>query len=525
MNKTLLESAQHAKAWPFEIARKILKQNPVIPQKGYILLETGYGPSGLPHIGTYCEVIRTKMVQNALKTLSDIPTKIIVVSDDMDGLKKVPDNMPNSQMLEKHLQLPLTAVPDPFEMYESYGEYMNAQCREFLDRFDCEYEFKSATDLYKKGIYDEFLLKTLENYDKIMKIMLPTLGEERQKTYSPFLPICPETGRVLYVSIIQTNIDKGTITYVDDDRKKEVVIPVTGGNCKLQWKPDFGMRWAALDVDFEMYGKDHFANAQIYSSICKVLGGKIPEQFCYEMFLDDEGKKISKSKGNGITIGEWLKYAPIESLSFYMYQSPRKAKKLFFDVIPKSVDEYIIFMFNFHNSSPEEQINNPVWHVHDGHVPEHNVYGLTFNLLLNLACACNPENKDVLWGFIYTYAPDASPDNDLFLDKLVGYAVRYYEDFIKPNKTYKVPSKEDAKILSEIRNNLEKMDKNEDPKNIQSVFYNAGKESHYDNLREFFKMVYETLLGQAQGPRLGSFVRLYGIEKSIALIDSALKTM
>ncbi len=513
----------HSKSWPFELARNILKTiNNKLPEKGYVLFCTGYGPSGLPHIGTYCEVVRTKMVQHAFETLSGMPTKLMVISDDMDGLRKIPGNIPNATSLEQHLQKPLTAVPDPFGIERSYGEYMNAQCKEFLDKFGFEYEFKSATDLYKNGVYDQFLIKMLKKYDEIMNIMLPTLGEERQKTYSPFLPICPYTGKVLYVPITDIDVEKATISYIDESTQKEVIIPVTGGHCKLQWKPDFGMRWAALDVDFEMYGKDHLANSKIYTKICKTIGGKAPAQFFYEMFLDEEGKKISKSKGNGITIGEWLTYAPIESLAFYMYQSPQKAKKLFFDVIPKSVDEYISFIQKFHNSSDEEKTDNPVWHVHFGNVPSHNLYGISFNLLLNLACACNPEDKHVLWGFIKQYASEATPENSLLLDELSTYAVRYYEDFIKPNKKYKKASPEDIQLLEIIKKDLQNLDSDCDAEDIQKVFYHVGKNSQYENLREFFKMVYEVLLGQTQGPRLGSFVKLYGIDRTIQMIDSVI---
>jgi lysyl-tRNA synthetase, class I len=517
----LASIANDSKAWPFELAKDILKRdNNKLPEKGYVLFGTGYGPSGLPHIGTYCEIVRTKMVQNAFEALSDMPTKLVVISDDMDGLRKIPDNVPNAEMLQSNIQKPLTAIPDPFGTDKSYGDHMNSKCKEFLDKFEFEYEFKSATELYKSGVYDKFLLKSLAQYDRIMSIMIPTLGEERQKTYSPFLPICPRTGRVLYVPIIDRDLEAGTVTYIDEETKEKVTIPVTGGHCKLQWKPDFGMRWAALDVDFEMYGKDHLANSKLYTQICRLIGGKAPAQFCYEMFLDEHGKKISKSKGNGITIGEWLTYAPIESLSFYMYQSPRKAKKLYFDMIPKSVDEYVNFVTKFHESSDEEKLNNPVWHVHNGKVPKHDLHGISFNLLLNLACACNPEDKSVLWGFIKQYFKGASAKDSPLLDKLADYAVKYYEDFIKPHKVYRKPTKEDVALLQDIKIKLQEIGSDVNAEEIQSIFYKAGKESHYENLRDFFKMIYEVLLGQPQGPRLGSFVLLYGIEKTKQLIES-----
>lgn len=505
-------------AWPFEEAKGILAriQNQ-LPAKGYVLFETGYGPSGLPHIGTFCEVARTVMVQNAFRLISDIPTKLFVVSDDMDGLRKVPDNLPNQELIRDNLGKPLTSVPDPFGTHESYGHNMNARLTSFLDHFGFEYEFKSATILYKTGVLDEYLLKALKKYDAIMDLMLPTLGEERQATYSPFLPICPRTGQVLYVPIVRRDEIAGTITYLDNNQ--EVTTPVTGGHCKLQWKPDFGVRWAALDVDFEMYGKDHLANSVLYGGICTIVGGNPPRQLCYEMFLDHEGKKISKSKGNGISIDEWLKYAPTESLSFYMYQSPRKAKRLHFDVIPKSVDEYLTFLQKFFNEEKAAQLSNPVWHIHNGNPPKLELFGVSFALLINLACACNPSDKSVLWGFITKHAPDATPDSAPYLDELVDHVLRYYKDFIQAKKQYRTPTDSDRKILAEIVTVLTQIDRKSDAQEIQNAIYLVGKNSHYPELKDFFQAIYEILLGQSQGPRLGSFIDLYGIDETIKLIN------
>lgn len=515
------EFALENNSWPFEEARGILEKiQHKTPKKGYVLFETGYGPSGLPHIGTFGEVLRTIMVKHAFSLISDIPTRLFVVSDDMDGLRKVPDNLPNTRMIEENLGKPLTSVPDPFGTHQSFGHHMNARLRGFLDHFNFEYEFKSATDLYKNGVLDEYLLKALAKYDDIMALMLPTLGEERQATYSPFLPICPKTGKVLYVSIIKRDVQAGTVTYIDDG--EEVTVPVTGGHCKLQWKPDFGVRWAALDVDFEMYGKDHLANGPLYSNICKAVGGTPPRQLFYELFLDEEGRKISKSKGNGITIDEWLTYAPTESLSFYMYQSPKKAKRLYFDVIPKNVDEYLTFNNKFFEQNEAEQLSNPVWHIHNGNPHKIELFGLSFALLINLACACNPSDKSVLWGFITKHVAGANPTDAPYLDLLVDYALRYYNDFVKPKKQYKTPNESDNKILEEIISTLEALDKNADAQQIQNALYLIGKSSHYGDLREFFQTVYEILLGQSQGPRLGSFIALYGIDETIKLIRGVL---
>ncbi len=418
-----LQIAAQAKSWPFIEAMALEKRyGKTPPAKGYVLFETGYGPSGLPHIGTFGEVARTSMVRAAFQRICDIPTRLICFSDDMDGLRKVPENLPNQDAIAANLGKPLTSIPDPFGTHASFGAHMNAKLCEFLDHFGFDYEFKSSTATYKSGEFDTTLLKLLENYQKVMDVMLPTLGEERQQTYSPFLPVSPRSGKVLLAKVVETRVDKGTIVYREEDGTLEEV-PVTGGHCKLQWKPDMGMRWAALGVDYEMYGKDHLTSADLYSAICKIAGGTPPNQYCYELFLDEKGQKISKSKGNGITIDEWLRYAPQESLAYYMFQSPRKAKRLYFDVIPQQVDDCLTFLEKYAAESDEvKKLDNPVWHIHGGCPPKPES-GLKFSLLLNLASVCNPHDKSVLWGFISRYMPEASPETCPFLDRLAGYAV------------------------------------------------------------------------------------------------------
>lgn len=519
-----LEKALASKAWPFVEAAKILKRiDGKTPKKGYVLFETGYGPSGLPHIGTFGEVARTTMVRNAFKTLApEIPTKLFCVSDDMDGLRKVPDNLPNPKMITENLGKALTAIPDPFETHESFGAHMNNRLCQFLNTFNFEYEFKSATDLYKSGIYNDKLIEALKKYQQIMDVMLPTLGEERRKTYSPFMPLSPKTGKVLQVPTLGIDIDAATITFEDEDGTK-CETSVLNGNCKLQWKPDFGMRWAALDVDFEMYGKDHFTNGPIYSRICNILGGKAPEQFMFELFLDDKGEKISKSKGNGLTMDEWLRYAPTESLAYYMYQNPRKAKRLYFDVIPKAVDEYLSFLDKYTQQQPdEERFNNPVWHIHSGNPPRPES-PLTFALMLNLASACHAEDASVLWGFIHNYAPDATPENSPHLDEMAKHSICYYQDFIKPNKKYRKATDKETEALHGLVKALKEMPKDSSANDLQNQVFAIGNEHKFENLRDWFKALYEILLGESQGPRFGSFIKLYGIDETITLIEKALK--
>ncbi len=514
------ETALASKAWPFEEARRVLKRyEKAPPEKGYVLFETGYGPSGLPHIGTFGEVARTSMIMRAFREISDIPTKMICFSDDLDGMRKVPGNVPDQEMLQEHLQKPLTSVPDPFGTHASFGHHNNAMLRRFLDTFGFEYEFYSATEFYRSGQFDTILLRAAERYDDIMKIMLKSLREERQQTYSIFLPIHPETGRILYVPMKNVDAAKGEITF-DDADGREWTLPVTGGNVKLQWKPDFGARWAALGVDFEMYGKDHSTNTPIYDGICRVLGVRPPEHFTYELFLDENGQKISKTSGNGVSIDEWLTYASTESLSYFMYQKPKTAKRMYFDVIPKAVDEYHQQLRAYATQDEKARMNNPVWHIHGGNVPESNLI-VPFAMLLNLASVASAEDKETLWGFVRRYAPDATPETHPDLDAAAGFAVRYYNDFVKPTRQFRAPTEEERAALVELRDALAVYDGPVEDEALQSVVYAVGREK-FDPLRAWFTALYEVLLGASQGPRFGGFIALYGVAETIALIDSAL---
>ena len=515
------ETALASKAWPFLEAQKILDRlKGTVPEKGYVLFETGYGPSGLPHIGTFAEVARTTMVRKAFEILSDIPTKLLAFSDDMDGLRKVPDNVPNKDLLAANLEKPLTQVPDPFGTHDSFGHHNNARLRAFLDQYGFVYEFASSTDYYTSGRFDAALLAVLANYDKIMGVMLPTLREERRRTYSPFLPVSPASGKVLQVPLLATDAAAGTVTYRDEGGE-EVTQPVTGGQCKLQWKVDWAMRWHALGVDYEMSGKDLIDSVKHSSAICRILGSRPPESYSYEMFLDEEGRKISKSVGNGLTMEEWLRYGTPESLSFYMYQSPRKAKRLYFDVIPKATDDYYTFLNKYREQDEQQRFANPVWHIHHDTVPEIDL-PVSFALLLNLVAASNSEDKQVLWGFISRHFPGVAPENHPELDHLVGYAVAYYHDFVRPAKKYRTASAEEAAAMTALRNELQQLPADSSADDLQNLVYEIGKTHGFSQLRDWFKALYEVLLGQSQGPRMGSFIQLYGIAETIALIDRAL---
>ena len=517
----LPETAMMSKAWPFEEARRVLKRvGGKVPKKGYVLFQTGYGPSGLPHIGTFGEVSRTLMVRRAFEAMSDIPTRLISFSDDMDGFRKVPGNLPNQEMLAEDLNLPLTKVRDPFGTHDSFAAHNNARLCEFLDSFGFDYEFASSTEYYKSGKFDEMLLIALARFDKIMEIMLPTLGAERQATYSPFLPVSPKTGHVLQVPTLERNVEKGTITYEEPDGER-IEVPVTGGHVKLQWKPDWGMRWAALGVDYEMSGKDLIDSVTQSSKICAALGARPPVSLSYELFNDEEGQKISKSKGNGLTMEEWLTYAPPESLQYFMYQKPKTAKRLFFDVIPKAVDEYHQQLRAFPAQDLKAKLANPVWHLHGGNPPESKMV-VSFAMLLNLASVSAAHNKDALWGFIKRYAPDASPKTHPDLDAAAGYAVKYYHDFVAPAKVYRAANERERAAMLDMLGRLQAWDGPADGDALQTMVFAVGKEHGFEPLRDWFKALYEVLLGASQGPRFGGFIALYGVDETVALIEKAL---
>ncbi len=528
-----------ARAWPFEEARRLIKRLEKLTggEEKTVIFETGYGPSGLPHIGTFGEVARTSMVRHAFELLTEgrRKTRLICFSDDMDGLRKVPSNVPNQELLHASLEKPLTTVPDPFDKFESFAHHNNAMLREFLDRFGFAYEFISATEAYKSGQLDETLLKMLKAYDKVMDIILPTLGPERRATYSPFLPISPRTGRVLQVPMVECHPRKGTIVYIDPETGEKVETSVTGGAVKCQWKADWALRWTALGVDYEMAGKDLIESVQLSSRICKALGGTPPEGFNYELFLDDRGEKISKSKGNGLTIDEWLRYASPESLSLFMYQKPKSAKRLYFDVIPRAVDEYLQLLAAYPRQDERTKLDNAIWHIHHGNPPAANV-PLTFALLLNLVAASNADDKDVLWGFIRRHVKGVSPQTHPLLDEMAGYAVRYYSDFVKPRKMYRQADEVEAAALRALADALAAASQEATAEELQGILYDVGRSvPRYQDLNAkgttperpgvsnaWFNAIYEVLLGEEKGPRFGSFIEVYGISETRALIEKAL---
>ena len=516
------ESLDKTGAWPFVEAKKMLRERKTfIEKKGKITLQTGYGPSGLPHIGTFGEVARTSMMVNALNQISDFPTEIITFSDDMDGLRKSPDNVPNQKLLNENLHKPLTQVPDPFEKFNSFGEHNNEMLKNFLDSFKFKYKFQSSTSLYKSGFFNSTLKIILENYEGIMNIIIPTLGKERQKTYSPFLPICPDTGHVLEIPVLEIDKEKSRIVF--DNNGKKLEVSILDGNCKLQWKVDWAMRWYALDVDFEMYGKDLIESAILSTKIINLIGKKNPSGFAYELFLDEKGEKISKSKGNGITIDQWLEYASPESLSLYMYQNPKRAKKLYKEIVPKAVDDYLDCIEKSKKQNELQLLMNPAWHVHNGNVPQEDMI-MTFSMLLNLVETSNADSKELLWKFVKKYKQDISEKNFPIFDGLVSYAIKYFNDVIKAQKKYKTPSESERLALQALVKTLEKCTDDMSPEDIQTLIYSTGKENGYaENLRDWFKLIYEVIFGDENGPRMGFFISFFGVNETKELLMNKLK--
>jgi lysyl-tRNA synthetase, class I len=511
-----------SKAWPIAEAAKLLERVTLRPPaKGYVLLETGYGPSGLPHIGTFAEVFRTTLVRQAFARLSDLPTRLFAFSDDMDGLRKLPENIPDAERIRPFLQRPLTAIPDPFGTHESYGHHMNARLRAFLDDFGFAYEFVSATECYRAGRFNRVLLQVLERHDAIRDVVMPYLGADRQATYSPILPVCPRSGRVLQVPLVECRVDAGTVVYRDEETGDLVEVPVTDGHCKLQWRADWALRWAALEVDYEMYGKDLIDSVKMSGAICRVLGATPPEGFSYELFLDEAGHKISKSIGNGLTVEEWLTYGTKESLKLFLYNAPKKAKRLHFDVIPRHVDDYFGLLERYRGQDEAERLSNPVWHLHDGDPPAARP-PIAFGMLLNLASVVNAEEPQALWAFVGRYAPDATPEGSPELDALVRHALAYYRDFVKPKKAYRLPSDQERGALDDLRAVLAGFDATSPAEAIQHEVYEVGKRHGFSDLRAWFRALYAILLGQDEGPRFGSFVSVYGVEETRRLIETAL---
>ncbi len=515
------DDVRAAKTWPFQEAKALEKRlERTKKTDGPVVFETGYGPSGPPHIGTFGEVARTTMVRRAFELLTGRETRLIAFSDDMDGMRKVPPHVPNQDLLNQYLQKPLTDVPDPWGDHESFAHHNNAKLRAFLDDFGFNYEFVSSTECYRSGKFDDTLVRVLERHEAVMEIILPTLGEERRASYSPILPVSPSTGRVLYVPMLEIDAKKGEVVFEDENGEK-VRTFVGGGATKLQWKADWAGRWYALGVDYEMSGEDLTESVRLSNRIVKALGGEPPAGFNYQLFLDEEGKKISKTKGNGIAIEEWLTYASPESLALYMFQNPKAAKKLYFDVIPKVADEYWSHLEKYAGQEGAKALDNPVWHIHEGKPPAV-MPPVNFAMLLNLVNATGGADHEVLRGFIKKYRPEASDDEYQAANTLIAFAGRYFDAYIKPNKKFRTPTDQERAALEALSKKLNSLGDTGSEDDFQTAVFDAGKVQNFENIRDWFKGLYEVVFGQAQGPRMGPFIKIYGAGATAKLIDAAL---
>ena len=519
MDKTF--NYKNIKAWPFTEAQKILKKIENNREKININFETGYGPSGVPHIGTFAEVLRTNMVRNALKKINNCQSKLITFSDDLDALKKVPEDYPFPEKLSKYINFPLSSIPDFTGKYASYADRNNNLLKEFLNQFNFDYEFISSTEKYKSGDFDQCLLKILENYENISNIILPTLRKERRESYSPFLPICKETGKVLEVSITLVSKEDGIIAYRNHNNKLVETL-VTKGNCKLQWKVDWAMRWSALDIDYEMYGKDLIPSFELSKQIAAYINKKVPINMSYELFLDQNGEKISKSKGNGLSIEEWMMYGTKESLALFMYQNPRRAKRLYFDCIPKSMDEYKknhAGFFHKEHAQPE----SPIWHIHEGFIPNY-TYPIEFSNLINLVTALNTSDKDTIYNFCLLYIKrklKQEEQNDLRL--IIKLAINYFQNFILPRLKKRKPIQIEKEAIFNLIREIRKSKTELSSEEYQSLIYKYGKQIYPESLRSWFLSLYQILFGSENGPRLGSLFYLYKKEKVIKILEEVIE--
>ena len=518
------DALNDAKAWPFQEARSLIKRLARIEKDGAkdtVTFQTGYGPSGLPHIGTFGEVARTTMVRRAFEALTGRTTQLVCFSDDMDGMRKVPPTVPDPSALEPYLEVPLSRVPDPWGTHDSFAAHNNARLRDFLDRFGFDYRFVSATAAYEAGRMDPAMMAVLKHYDEVLDIILPSLGEARRATYSPILPISPSTGRVLYVPLLERDAESGTIVFEDEDGSR-VETDVRGGAAKLQWKADWAGRWYALGVDYEMSGEDLTEAARLSQRIVRALGAEPPAGFHYQLFLDEEGRKISKTKGNGLSVEEWLRYAEPETLALFNFQSPKKAKKLYWGVIPKTADELRSHTEKFAAQDGAKALDNPAWHVFGGAVPTA-IPAVPFTLLLNIVDAGGIGDEDVLRGMVRKYRPEASDAEFAATEPLIGHAIRYYRDFVAPKKDYRAPTDQERAALARMADAYAAMEDGLDEDAYQTAAFDAAKAEGMTDLRGWFRSIYEVVFGSSEGPRMGPFVRLYGAADTAALIRGALE--
>jgi lysyl-tRNA synthetase class 1 len=514
-------------SWPFieaqKIAARVKKQDLPDP----IVFETGFGPSGLPHIGTFAEVARTVFVKNAFEHLTGRPAVIYAFCDDMDGLRRVPKNLPNQDRLAEHLGKPLSAIPDPFGCCESYSDHMENELVKLLNHYKFDYQLKSSTREYKSGVFNPGLHLILENAEPIKQIIIPTLKEENRENWSPFFPVCANCGRIYTTRVTGYFPEQDTISYecvesFGDEFKVQGCghkqeTSILDGAVKVGWKVDWALRWFSYQVTYEMYGKDLIDSALQSGRIKRLLGGWPPEGMTYEMFLSEEGKKISKSIGEGLSIDTWLKYAPIESLLYYLFQNPRKQRRLYFDIIPKNVDEYLAELVRYPGLSEKDKSDSVLWQIErSGHDVPVYTSGINFSLINNLISGMGSDNKNLLLDYLKRYDPKVS-ENKKTVSDLLDSGLNYFRNFIEPQKKYRKPTREEAEILKELKSRLDQY-KGEDEDEIQAMVFDVARDKGIEP-PDLFKTIYQVLLGQDRGPRFGTFTKLIGKDRMKDLIQ------
>ena len=523
--------------WPYEEARKVAERVARYEAGRPAIFQSGFGPSGMPHLGTMAELLRPSYVRKAFERLAQSgsieparPARLIVFIDDMDGLRKVPENIPNRETTSFHLGEPVSRIPDPFgDCHPSFSEHMLSLLEKFLAPVEIEFELIKSTEMYGSGQFDEALKLILARHQQIIEIIAPTLREENRAGWSPVMPVCPSCGQVNSTLVTGYHPERASVEFSCEKNiggskscgfKGEQ--SVLGGKAKVGWKVDWALRWYALKVDYELYGKDLIDSARLSGQILKVLGGKPPLGFPFEMFLDEEGHKVSKSVGRGVTVDQWTRYAPIEVLKYFLLVNPRRARKLFLEAIPQYVDDYLDALRAYAAAPENERGNLPIDLVIQRTTPRRFDSELTFGMIMNLVSALGTGDRDLIWNYLTGYDPRiaGNPDTERMGKTLMECALNVYADFIEPTKKRYLP---EANERDQLRALMEFLVGNSGAtaEEIEKKIYDLGREN-YDKPGKIFPLLYRVLLGQERGPRLGAFIKLATPQRMIEILNNSL---
>ena len=517
--------------WPYEEARKLVDRAQGYQPGRPVIFESGFGPSGLPHLGTMCEVLRPAYVRRALENVGDgRPARLIVFIDDIDGLRKVPESVPHRDEWKRYLGQPVARIPDPFGCCKSFADHMIDLLSKFLAPVEVDLELARASEMYASGRFDDALKLMLDKREDIIRVITPTLREENRAGWSPFMPICPACGQVNSTRVVAYHPDRAAVEFSCErdfggahgcgHRAEQSVL---GGNAKVGWKVDWALRWYVLKVDYELYGKDLIDSARLSGQILRLLGGKPPIGFPFEMFLDEEGHKISKSVGRGVTVDDWQRYAPIEVLKYFLLLSPRRARKLFIETIPQYVDEYLDALREYARAdNVEARRNMALEFVLQSRSSRRFDSSLTYSMTMNLVAALGSSDRDLIWKYLTRYDPAIAGDaeTEALGRTLMDCALNYYADFIEPTKKRYAPNNSEREQLKKL---IEFLEANPDAPGdeIEKKIYDLGRE-YYPKPGNIFPLLYRVLLGQDRGPRLGAFIRLATPARVVELLNASL---